>query len=89
MTLRRFLASLLALLPLTAVATAQTGHWWKGNLHTHSLWSDGNDFPESIAAWYREHGWHFLAFTEHNVIAARERWMKVDDVVRRGGRTAL
>jgi hypothetical protein len=18
--------------------------WWKGNLHTHSLWSDGNDF---------------------------------------------
>ncbi len=18
--------------------------WWKGNIHTHSLWSDGNDF---------------------------------------------
>ena len=19
--------------------------WFKGNLHTHTLWSDGNDFP--------------------------------------------
>ena len=19
--------------------------WYKGNLHTHTLWSDGNDFP--------------------------------------------
>ena len=19
--------------------------WWKGNLHTHSFWSDGTDFP--------------------------------------------
>jgi hypothetical protein len=19
--------------------------WFKGNLHTHSLWSDGNDYP--------------------------------------------
>ena len=23
--------------------------WYKGNTHTHSLWSDGNDFPEMIA----------------------------------------
>ena len=22
--------------------------YWKGNLHTHSLWSDGDDFPEMI-----------------------------------------
>ena len=27
--------------------------WWKGNIHTHSFWSDGNDFPEMIAEWYR------------------------------------
>ena len=20
--------------------------WWKGNLHTHSHWSDGDDYPE-------------------------------------------
>jgi len=63
--------------------------WWKGNLHTHSLWSDGNDFPENIAAWYKEQGWHFLTLSDHNVLSVGERWMKVDDVVRRGGRAAL
>jgi hypothetical protein len=40
--------------------------WWQGNLHTHSLWSDGEDFPEMIAAWYRERGYHFVVFTEHD-----------------------
>ena len=23
--------------------------FWKGNLHTHSFWSDGDDFPEMVA----------------------------------------
>lgn len=27
--------------------------WYKGNLHTHTLWSDGDDFPEMVADWYR------------------------------------
>ena len=27
--------------------------WHKGNLHTHSLWSDGDDYPEMIADWYK------------------------------------
>jgi hypothetical protein len=43
--------------------------WWKGNLHTHTLWSDGDDFPENVAAWYREHGYHFLALTDHNKLS--------------------
>ena len=25
--------------------------WYRGNLHTHSLWSDGDDYLESIALW--------------------------------------
>ena len=33
--------------------------WWKGNIHTHSLWSDGNDFPEMISEWYRTHDYNF------------------------------
>ena len=77
------------LLCLSAASPCQEARWWKGNLHTHSLWSDGDDFPEQIAHWYREHGYAFLAFTEHNVLAEGERWMKVDDIVRRGGRKAL
>jgi hypothetical protein len=26
--------------------TVNAQHWYKGNLHTHSLWSDGDDYPE-------------------------------------------
>jgi predicted metal-dependent phosphoesterase TrpH len=49
----------------------------KGNLHTHSLWSDGDDFPEMIADWYRTKGYDFLALTEHNVFAEGDRWIDV------------
>lgn len=72
-----------------AAAAGPAPRWWKGNLHTHSLWSDGDDFPEMIADWYRRHGYHFLALSDHNVLSEGERWMRVDDVVRRGGRLAL
>ena len=51
--------------------------WYRGNLHTHSHWSDGDDYLEMIALWYREHGYHFLAFTDHNVLANTERWIDV------------
>ena len=39
--------------------------WFKGNLHTHTLWSDGDDFPEMVADWYRQHDYNFLALTDH------------------------
>jgi hypothetical protein len=63
--------------------------WWKGNIHTHSLWSDGDDFPEMIADWYRSHGYNFLALSDHNVLSQGNRWIKHDDVVSRGGKEAL
>jgi hypothetical protein len=49
--------------------------YWKGNLHTHSLWSDGDDFPEMIADWYKRNGYQFLALTDHNVLADGDRWV--------------
>lgn len=52
--------------------------WYRGNLHTHSLWSDGDDYLESIAMWYRDHTYNFLAFTDHNVLADKERWIDVE-----------
>src|SRR3954451_9973397 len=51
--------------------------WYKGNLHTHSLWSDGDDFPEMIADWYKRQGYHFLALSDHNVLSEGERWLDV------------
>ena len=34
--------------------------WFKGNTHTHSYWSDGDDFPEMIMEWYKTHGYDFI-----------------------------
>lgn len=63
--------------------------WWKGNLHTHSLWSDGDDFPEMIASWYAERDYNFLALTDHNVVSRGEKWMKLKDIVKRADKDVL
>jgi hypothetical protein len=48
--------------------------WWKGNLHTHTLWSDGNDFPEMVAEWYHDRGYNFLALSDHNILSQGQKW---------------
>lgn len=54
--------------------------WYKGNLHTHSYWSDGDEFPEMIMDWYKSHEYDFVALTDHNILAEGEKWI----VVRKG-----
>jgi len=51
-----------------------TKQWYKGNLHTHSYWSDGDDFPEVIMDWYKSHDYQFVALTDHNTLAEGEKW---------------
>ncbi len=51
--------------------------WWKGNLHTHSFWSDGDDYPEMIIDWYKTAGYDFVALSEHNTLAEGERFIGV------------
>jgi hypothetical protein len=74
-----FLAGVLfaasAALAQTQPSNAAEPRWWKGNLHTHSFWSDGDDYPEMIADWYKQQGYQFLAFTEHNVLGQEEKWI--------------
>ncbi len=62
-------ASCLLCLPQTMAQTqpfklteGESNRWLKGNMHTHSLWSDGDDYPEMIARWYDEHRYQFLVF---------------------------
>lgn len=52
--------------------------WWKGNLHTHTYWSDGDDFPENVAGWYRDQGYHFLALTDHNRLSEGQMFIDVN-----------
>jgi hypothetical protein len=77
------------LLAHTALAEPK---WFKGNTHTHSLWSDGNDFPEMIVDWYQRHGYDFLAISDHNVLHQGEKWQGLDTIQKRQraiGRSAL
>jgi hypothetical protein len=66
-----------ALIQAQTVAAPTAAVWFKGNLHTHSLWSDGDDYPEMIAAWYKEHGYQFLALSDHNVIQEGHHWFEL------------
>ncbi|MGE3819291.1 MAG: PHP domain-containing protein [Isosphaeraceae bacterium] len=60
--------------------------WFKGNLHTHTLWSDGNDYPEMVVDYYANNGYHFLALSDHNVLSQGQRWMPKAEANRRAGR---
>lgn len=51
--------------------------YWKGNLHTHSFWSDGDDFPEMIADWYRRNSYDFLTLSDHNILSDGSKWIDV------------
>jgi hypothetical protein len=63
--------------------------WYRGNTHTHSLWSDGNDFPEMIADWYVSHGYNFLALSDHNILSEGDRWIAHNEIVKRKHGDAL
>lgn len=81
--MKRSLACLLAAVVSFAVCatlpsvSAQDNekHWYRGNTHTHSLWSDGNDFPEMIVAWYADQGYDFIALSDHNILATEDKWV--------------
>lgn len=82
---------------MTPLPGSESGpRWFKGNLHTHSLWSDGDDYPEMITDWYKRAGYHFLAMSDHNIMAEGQRWFAIKPptvvagkVVQRGGGVVL
>lgn len=74
----------LAVVMISPAAAKEPPTWFKGNLHTHSLWSDGNDFPEMICDWYKSRGYHFLALSDHNILSKGEKWVDADAATKRG-----
>ena len=54
-------------------------HWQKGNLHTHSFWSDGDDFPEMIIKWYKNNDYQFIALSDHNTMASGDYWYRLKE----------
>jgi hypothetical protein len=69
-----FRAASLALFGLLLVSVQRSGgssgkRWYKGNLHTHTLNSDGDSTPHEVTTWYREHGYQFLVLSDHNYLS--------------------
>src|SRR5688500_1145032 len=73
--IRVFCTVLFALTAFPLTAQDSAAKWWKGNLHTHTFWSDGDDFPDMVANWYKENGYHFLALSDHNIVLDGEKWI--------------
>ncbi len=62
-----------------AEADPEEPTWWKGQLHAHTLWSDGQVFPEMAAAKYQELGFHFLTYTDHDILPRDEAFPAFED----------
>ena len=63
----------------------QAAEWYKGQLHCHSVWSDGNTLPELAIGWYKDNGYHFMALTDHNVLQLdSNNWKEVAAKTERG-----
>jgi hypothetical protein len=57
----------------TLMSAAQTPpatgwKWYKGNLHTHTINSDGDSAPDAVTRWYKEHRYNFLVLTDHDFV---------------------
>ena len=68
---------LLSIILISCNSNVKEQHWQKGNLHTHSFWSDGDDFPEMIIDWYKKNDYQFIALSDHNTIANGVFWYKI------------
>ncbi|MBR5519471.1 MAG: hypothetical protein IKU55_02015 [Clostridia bacterium] len=59
-------------MPVTNSKPFRGSRWFKGNLHTHTQKSDGALSPRHALEYYRNHGYNFLAVTDHNLYDASE-----------------
>lgn len=59
---------------------ASTGRVWrKGQLHAHTLWSDGNGLPEAALAFYRAAGFSFVCLSDHDQFqTVLDNWIQVE-----------
>lgn len=71
--MHKYHAVLLAISVICTVSHAQSAstpklHWYRGNTHTHTVHADGDTSPETVARWYKEHGYAFVFITDHEYL---------------------
>lgn len=65
---------------LSTTLFAYSQNWYRGNLHTHSYWSDGNTFPELAVQEYKANGYQFLCLSDHNAFQSdTNAWKEIKD----------
>ena len=74
---KKFINVLILVLTVSCAKDKEAQTWQKGNIHTHSLWSDGDDFPEMIIQWYKDHNYQFIALSDHNTVADTIFWYEL------------
>jgi DNA polymerase (family X) len=62
----------------TAVALADI----QGDLHTHTLWSDGRDTTETVIRSARALGYRYLAITDHSPTSKASRTLSIEDIAK-------
>ncbi len=60
----------------------------RGDLHMHSVWSDGRDTIEEMVLTCRSLGYEYIAITDHSPSSASSRNLMVDDVSRQADEIA-
>lgn len=62
---------------LFSYSYAQEYKWYKGNLHTHTNLSDGDEHPRRVVNWYKDHNYNFLVISDHNILV-ETKYMDTD-----------
>ncbi|WP_047418344.1 PHP domain-containing protein [Cellulophaga sp. Hel_I_12] len=62
-----------------AVQKNSEKQWYKGNLHAHSYWSDGDEFPEMIMDWYKVNNYNFTVLSDHNTLNEGDKWISISE----------
>lgn len=60
--------------PVTAPARQRGRAWYRGDLHLHTVHSDGRRTPDQLVAAARAAGLDFIVSTEHNTQSAHLHW---------------
>ena len=51
--------------------------WLRGNLHTHTTFSDGKRSPEAVIKDYENRGYDFLALSDHDVFVKPDKYQRM------------
>ena len=67
------------LLGLALAQEKPTRSWYRGNTHTHTLWSDGDAAPEWAVKEFVDRDYDFLVLSDHNILSRGEKWFPIGE----------